>query len=149
MRIFRNASGGTRTVWMIVLFFAILSAITLPVIILSGELHFPVTMFHQALILITVNVTCQLIIKRNISELTGQFDLYFLKGFFNGSLLGTALMIVPAVFLYALSLVAWNGGTLNSEAMLPVILTVFFGAVAEEFLFRGFLFQSSRGFTKM
>jgi uncharacterized protein len=73
--------------------------------------------------------------------LTGKFNTRWLQELFLGGLIGSALMLVPALFLGMFGWVRWQWNP-EGVSTLSSSLLLFAGvAVAEELLFRGFLFQ--------
>src|SRR6218665_277283 len=56
-------------------------------------------------------------------------------------LIGALLMLIPAFFLYGGNWVHWEVASFNFSSFLLSTYLLFCAAIAEEFLFRGFLFQ--------
>jgi membrane protease YdiL (CAAX protease family) len=140
MNPFINRDGELRAGWWIAIFFVVLTALLLPVILLTGEGR-PVPIWQQALIVIIASLICQAARRRPIAELTGAFGVTWLIQLSIGLLIGAALMALPAAILWSLGAVSWR---VNHDALatLPTALALFTAvAVTEEVLFRGFLFQ--------
>jgi uncharacterized protein len=142
MKLFFNRKRNFRTLWWLIVFFGILAFFTIPLILLSVQYTFEITLIHQAVIIIVTNVLCQVLSKRSIPDLIGKPGTYFLETFLTGALVGVALMMVPAIVMYIGGWVRWNAIPLDSVyTLLMGIVIILAGSIAEEFLFRGFLFQ--------
>jgi membrane protease YdiL (CAAX protease family) len=137
---FINRSGRLRAGWWIALFFIVLTALLLPLILMVGQ-GGSVPIWQQALVVIVASLICQGLRRQPIGELTGAFDLRWPLQLGLGVLIGAALMLIPALILWALGAVAWRANH-DALAALPTALALFAAvAVTEEVLFRGFLFQ--------
>lgn len=141
MNLFINSKGNVRVLWWMVLFFSILSLFTVPLILISANYKVEITLAHQAIIIIVTNLLCQKISKRSITELIGKPDFYFLETFLIGSLIGAGLMIFPAMIMYVGGWVQWDAVPVDYSQLAMAAILILTGAIAEEFLFRGFLFQ--------
>ena len=95
----------------------------------------------QAIIIILASITCQSLRRRPLTELFGKFDAYWLKELCIGSLIGSALMLAPALILEIFGWVRWQWNPEDVSVLLPSLLLFAGVAVAEESLFRGFVFQ--------
>jgi membrane protease YdiL (CAAX protease family) len=76
-----------------------------------------------------------------LTELLGKFNMVWLKEFVMGGLMGSVLMLVPVFLLQTFGWVdlQWNSKDISGLAS---SLFLFAGvALAEELLFRGFVFQ--------
>jgi uncharacterized protein len=140
MSVFKNSEGSVRVAWSIALFFGVLSILTIPIIVLSVEYQVEISLLWQAIIILIVSIICQKIVGHRFAELTGKLNLYFVQTFLTGGILGAILMLLPAILLYAGGWVDWHAEPVRVE-LLTASLVIFSGAVAEELLFRGFLFQ--------
>lgn len=140
MNPFINRSGRLRNGWWIALFFLLLAALLLPLILMAGE-GAPVPIWQQAIIVIAASLICQALRRQPIVELTGSLDLRWPLQLGLGVLIGGLLMLLPAAVLGALGAVSWRGNPGAMDA-LPAALAIFAAvAVTEEVLFRGFIFQ--------
>lgn len=141
MRIFTNSNGQLRSGWWAAIFFIVLAAATFPLILLSQHYKWEITMWHQAILVVAVTWICQLIRGRHFTEVSGNFDLITAQQFLWGLLIGAVLMILPAVCLYLGGWVRWEYQAPEVTTILSATVVFFAVAIAEEFLFRGFLFQ--------
>lgn len=141
MNVIFRKEGTVRAVWWVILFFGLLALVTVPIILLSHACGFEITLAHQAIIIVFVNAICQLIRKRSFVDMIGKPDLYFLETFLTGLLVGAALMIVPAMIMYLGGWVTWNAVANENNVLLSAAFMIMMGVIAEEFLFRGFVFQ--------
>ena len=141
MNIFLSSNRQLRNIWWVAIFFLVLASITVPFIFLSQKYNWKITITHQALIVIVATWICQLMRRKPLTELTGKINATFLKNFLRGLLVGGAIMLGPALILYLGGWVTWQNSALEFTSIL--FATGFFVAVAiaEEFLFRGFIFQ--------
>jgi len=138
---FLNSQRQTRNGWWILIFFLVLAAFLVPLILLAQRNNEVVSMGWQALIIVLASCIGQLLRRKPLDELFGTFDAQWLKELCAGGLIGSALMLVPACILGIFGWVRWqwNPGTPTSLALgLLLFASV---AVAEELLFRGFVFQ--------
>lgn len=141
MNIFLNKDRKIRNLWWVAIFFLILAAVTIPLIVISNENQVEMTLVHQAIIIVVVNIVCQLISREPISRLTGKLDYYFSKSLLIGALIGSILMALPALIMFVVGMVHWNVAQVNRMDLVSAATMIMAGVIAEEFLFRGFLFQ--------
>lgn len=141
MKIFLNAENQLRNLWWVAIFFLVLAALTFPFIILSHQYKWEITTAQQALIVIIASAICQLLRKKPITELVGRIDLNWFKYFLVGLFIGAMLMLVPAVFLSVCGFAKWKMQPSDPSLILSATAVFAAVAVAEEFLFRGFVFQ--------
>lgn len=141
MNLLLNAKRELRNIWWVAIFFLVLASITLPVILLSQHYKMEITMTHQAIIVIVATWICQLMRRKPFIELTGALNAIWMKKLFSGFLIGAALMLIPASILYLFGWINWKINPLDFNALLSVTLMFAGVALAEEFLFRGFIFQ--------
>lgn len=141
MNIFLSSNGQLRHLWWIAIFFLVLASITVPCIFLSQKYNWKITMAHQALIVIVATWICQLMRRKTLAELTGNIDFALVKNFLKGLFVGAAIMLAPASILLIGGWLSWQNSHYGFTSLL--FATGFFVAVAvaEEFLFRGFIFQ--------
>lgn len=139
--IFLNTQRKLRNIWWVAIFFLVLASITLPVILLSQHYKFEVTIFHQAIIVIVASLTCQLWRREPLSDLFGAFNFRWLKFLSIGLLIGASLMVIPSVILLILGSVTWQNNPIDLLPLLSITMIFVGVAVAEEVLFRGFVFQ--------
>lgn len=82
--------------------------------------------------------------KSSMSEIVGKFNLYLIKNTLLGLVFGALLMLIPAVFLTVFGYINWQQGSGDLSTLLNLSMMSMSVAVAEEFLFRGFIFQRLR-----
>jgi membrane protease YdiL (CAAX protease family) len=136
-----NTGNKVRSVWWIPIFFALLQLFLLPTILVAQKNAIDVPISIQALIILIATVICQLFRKEPVTQIIGKFNLSWFRQLFIGLIIGAILMIFPALILTVFGFARWQ---LNDSSFLTIIsgATVFIAvAIAEELLFRGFLFQ--------
>lgn len=79
-----------------------------------------------------------------MSELLGRMDLTLIKNTLIGLVAGALLMLVPAVCLSMFGYIHWQQGSGSISSILNTTWAFIAVAIAEEFLFRGFIFQRLR-----
>lgn len=136
-----NSESRLRSIWWVLIFFLLLAALLFPTILLSDHYGFEVNYWHQVLIIVVATIICQALRRESFFDLVGRFNNEWLRKLGAGLLLGSVLMIVPALILTLAGSVQWqvNGISVmdfmtNTSIMLSVV-------IAEELLFRGFIFQ--------
>lgn len=138
---FINSRGKLRNGWWVALFFVILTALLLPLILISRMSETGVPHWQQAAIILVASLICQALRRRPIAELLGAFDSKWPSQLTIGLALGAALMTLPAAFLAAGNWVTWRVNDDWTDAIGATLLTLAAASAAEELLFRGFLFQ--------
>lgn len=133
-----------RSIWWVAIFFLVLAAFTFPLIVFSQQFNWEITIHQQALIVVVTTLITQAMRKKPMSELVGKINLCLLKNTLLGFVAGAFLMLVPAVFLTAFGIIHWQQGTGDLYTLVSLSLASLSVAVAEEFLFRGFIFQRLR-----
>ena len=141
LRMFLNNEGRLRSGWWIALFFGVLTAMLLPLILAARDADAGVPIYQQAGVVIAASVLCQLLRRRPLGEMFGPADLSWPRELFLGALLGALLMLVPAGFLYAAGYVTFTFSAASLAAFGPAIGVLVAAGITEEVLFRGFLFQ--------
>jgi membrane protease YdiL (CAAX protease family) len=138
---FLNSERQLRSGWWILLFFVGLASLLVPTLLIAQQHEMDVSISWQAAIVLLVSILCQLLRQKPLAELLGSFDVRWLKELFLGILLGSALMLIPAFLLGVFGWVDWRWSPMNLS-VLASSASLFAGvAVAEELLFRGFVFQ--------
>ena len=138
---FLNSDRQLRNGWWIMIFFLALAALLMPVIITAQQNNAEVSIGAQALIIVLATFICQLLRRQPMAELLGKFDLRWLKELGLGGVIGSALMLVPALLLGIFGWVRWQWNPEGISILLPSLLLFAGVAIAEELLFRGFVFQ--------
>lgn len=141
MNIFLNNKRQLRNIWWAAIFILVLALITVPFILLSQTYKWEITITHQAIIVFAASWICQFMRKQPLTELTGAINGQWFTNLINGSGIGAALMLVPALFLYLGGWMTLQTSSLNIIPLLSATGIFIAVAVAEELLFRGFLFQ--------
>ncbi len=138
---FLNSERHLRNGWWIFIFFLVLAAILAPLLVVARQNGTEVSINQQALVVVAASLIAQLLRRRPITELVGRFDRNWPWQFFWGCLLGSGIMLLPALILRIFGLVdlQWNSAGVSS---LISNIILFAGiAIAEELIFRGFIFQ--------
>lgn len=138
---FLNSERQLRNGWWILIFFLVLAAILVPTLIAARQNSVDVPIGLQAVIVAIASLVCQLLRRRPMAELLGKFNLQWFKELGLGGLLGSALMLVPALVLWIFSWVHWQWNPAGFSTFLSTVLLFAGVAAAEELLFRGFIFQ--------
>ena len=138
---FLNSDRQLRNGWWVLIFFLVLAAFLMPMIIIAQENNGAVSMGRQALIILLASSISQLARRKPLAELFGTFNVGWLKELCVGGLIGSAMMLVPALILGIFGWVRWKWDPMALSS-LSSGLWLFAGvAIAEELLFRGFVFQ--------
>lgn len=141
MNLFKTKTGHLRNTWWAGIFFLVLAAITFPVILFSKKYKWEITITHQSIIIIVTSAFCQLLRKKPFTEITGRFNFNWFGNLLKGCAVGAGLMVVPAAILYTGGWVTWNRPQLDIPSLISATGMFISVALAEEFLFRGFVFQ--------
>ncbi|WP_290792377.1 CPBP family intramembrane glutamic endopeptidase [Flavihumibacter sp. UBA7668] len=144
MNILLNRQKQLRSIWWVAVFFQVLAAFTFPLILVSQHFNWEITIHQQALIVVLTTIICQAMRKKPMSELVGKANPDLLKNTLLGFAAGAILMLVPALFLTAIGRIHWQQGIGDLSTLVNLSFMSFSVAVAEEFLFRGFIFQRLR-----
>ncbi len=145
VKLFVNSEGKLRNGWWVAIFFLGLAAVLVPAIILASRVHYQLTLADQAVMIAAVTVLCQALRRRPIVEVTGRPDIRWLSEFGIGVVAGALLMAVPALFLTSIGAIRWQIGIFAAAPLISGVETMAAVAIAEELLFRGFLFQRLLG----
>lgn len=141
MNPFLNRERRLRNGWWIAIFFALLASMLIPLLVMTQRDGSVVSPGTQAVLVLVVSCICQWLRRRPIAELAGAFDRMWPTQLLIGVSIGALLMLVPALFLRVIGRVTWQwsggGWAIPAAALVPCIAVV----VAEELLFRGFIFQ--------
>lgn len=136
---FLDSERRLRNGWWVLVFFAILAVMLVPFIVSARDSGGAVSPGKQAAVVAVASCICQLLRRRPLSELFGRLDIRWLRQLLLGALGGAVLMLVPALVLAGFGWVAWEW---NGAGALPSAVALFAGAaLAEELIFRGFIFQ--------
>lgn len=138
---FLNSERQLRSGWWILIFFLLLALLLLPIILLAQQAEKGVSIGLQAILIAAVSGICQILRRRPLEELLGRIDLGWFRDLAIGGLIGTMLMLIPALFLGITGLVSWQWNPAGSSSLSSGLLLFAGVAIAEELLFRGFIFQ--------
>jgi len=141
INLFRNSDRQLRSGWWILIFFLLLAFLLVPIIIYSQQAGKEVSIGIQAVLIAAVSGICQLLMRRPLAELLGKIDLGWFGDLARGVLIGAALMLIPALFLGITGFIGWQWNPTGVSNLTTGLLLFAGVAVAEEMLFRGFIFQ--------
>lgn len=138
---FFNSERQLRNGWWVLIFFLVLGGFLVPLLVTAQKNNSEVSIGIQAIITIAASGVCQSLRRKPLDELFGKFNLQWLKELCLGGTIGSALMLFPALILGIFGWVHWQWNP-SGLAGLGASLLLFAGvAIAEEALFRGFVFQ--------
>lgn len=138
---FLNSERRLRNGWWILIFFLVLASMLVPALLVAQQNSMDVSIGLQAVIVVLASWICQLLRRKLLAELLGKFNLRWFKELCLGGFMGSALMLVPALIMRLFGWVDWRWNP-TGPSILPSVVLLFAGvAVAEELLFRGFIFQ--------
>ncbi|KAA0272172.1 MAG: CPBP family intramembrane metalloprotease [Chloroflexi bacterium] len=138
---FLNSQRQLRNGWWILIFFLVLALLLFPTLLTAQQNNKEVSIGLQVIIVTLASIICQLPRQRPIAELFGKFDVHWLKELCLGGLIGSALMLAPALILSIFGWVHWQWNPSGISVLSSSFLLFVGVAVAEELMFRGFVFQ--------
>ncbi len=138
---FLNSERQLRNGWWILIFFLVLASLLVPALIMAQQNSMDVSIGLQAVIILLASWICQLLRRRPLAELLGKFNALWFKELCLGGLVGSALMLVPALVLWIFGWVHWQWNPAGFSIFFSTVLLFAGVALAEELLFRGFIFQ--------
>lgn len=138
---FLNFERQLRNGWWILIFFLVLTSLLVSTLIIAQQNSRDVSIGLQAVIIVIASFICQLLRRKPTDELFGKFNMRWLKEFGLGSLIGSALMLLPAIILWIFGWIHWQWNPNGFSTLLSTVLLFAAVALAEELLFRGFVFQ--------
>jgi len=130
-----------RNGWWIAVFFLILSAFLFPLIFAAEFFDFEIALWHQLIIIIAASTICQLWSKKPLRDLVGVITGRWFTQLCIGLGFGAVLMIVPAIILLSFGAVNFIPREITISSVGSTTLVVATAVLAEELLFRGFIFQ--------
>ncbi|ESQ86506.1 hypothetical protein ABAC460_23175 [Asticcacaulis sp. AC460] len=139
--IFRRADGHFRHGWWAAAFLLILFVCLLPILLISAHYGYTIGIWEQAALLLAVTWLCQVLRRQPFTEVTGRFDAAWWRDLAVGLAAGAALMALPALVLLLCGWVRFELTAIAPATFAMAVLTMLGVAIAEELLFRGFLFQ--------
>lgn len=138
---FLNSDRQLRNGWWILIFFLVLAGLLVPAMVAAQENNGGVSIGLQAVIVLIASLSGQLMRRKPLAEMFGSFNWRWLKELCVGGLIGSALMLIPALILGIFGWVHWQWNP-EGVSTLSSNLLLFAGvAIVEELLFRGFVFQ--------
>lgn len=141
LKIFKRADGKIRSIWWVVIFYLILASLLFPLIFLSKQYNFEISLTYQGIIILVASVICQLLSRNPLNNLFGKLNLTWFKELIIGLLIGAVLMVIPALILTAFGCISWQTNTFSYTTLVSGLTLFVTVAFAEELLFRGFFFQ--------
>lgn len=138
---FLNSERQLRNGWWILVFFLVLAAFLVPTLIVAQQNATGVSIGLQVLLIVLASLACQGLRQRPMAELWGKLDGRWVKELCLGSLMGSAIMLIPALIMGIFGWVEWKLNPIGFSVLATNILLFAGVAAAEEFLFRGFIFQ--------
>ncbi|MEO7990217.1 MAG: type II CAAX endopeptidase family protein [Chryseolinea sp.] len=141
MHIFLNTERKLRSIWWVFIFFLVLAAFVVPLIILSQHYSFEISISLQVVVILMVSIVCQKLARKSLNDLLGVFNFVWFKELLIGMLIGSGLMILPAMILTVFGYVNWQTNVFSFSIIISGIGIFLAVAAAEELLFRGFIFQ--------
>ncbi|MBL7864790.1 MAG: CPBP family intramembrane metalloprotease [Cyclobacteriaceae bacterium] len=141
MDILKNKEGRLRNGWWIAIFFLLLSSFVFPIVYMSKESSFKISIWHQVVVIAMVSVICEWFRSGNLVQLVGRWNAANVRQIFLAAAIGSCLMIAPAAVLTIFGAIVWQMGEADAGAIASGAAAMMGIAMAEEFLFRGFLFK--------
>jgi len=138
---FLNSERQLRHGWWILIFFLVLAALLVPTMLLAQQNHVEVPIGLQAIMIAMASFVCQLLRRKPLAELLGKFNVRWLKERYVGGVIGSALMLIPALILGIFGWVHWQWNPMGFSFLSSSLLLFASVALVEELLFRGFSFQ--------
>lgn len=138
---FLNSERQLRNGWWILIFFLVLAVFLTPTLLIAQQNGTDVSIGLQAALILLASVICQFLRRQPLADLWGKINGRWLKELFLGGLIGSGLMLIPAVILWIFGWVDWQVNPAGLSALAANLLVFAGVAVAEEGLFRGFIFQ--------
>jgi membrane protease YdiL (CAAX protease family) len=141
MKLFLNTDRQLRSGWWVLIFLLVLTSFLVPALFITQQNGADVSIGLQAIIIALASFICQLLYRKPLAELLGKINGRWFKELCLGALAGSALMLVPALILNIFGWVTWQVSPAGFSVVLSRIYLFLGVAVAEEMLFRGFIFQ--------
>lgn len=140
-RIFFNPARQLRNGWWIAIYFLVLAAMLLPLTFFVRARGGEVEMWHQAVLSLVAAVALQRLRRQPLAEMFGAFNAAWCRQFFMGGVIGSVLMLLPALMLFLGGWVSWQVVPFDWSIVASGLLACTFVAIAEEVVFRGVLLQ--------
>jgi uncharacterized protein len=139
--LFLNSERQLRNGWWILIFFLVLAGFLVPAMVAAQKNNGGVSIGLQAVIVTLASLLCQFGRRKPLAELTGKFNTRWLQELCLGGLIGSALMLISALILGIFGWVHWQWNPEGVSSLSSSLLLFAGVAIAEELLFRGFVFQ--------
>lgn len=133
--------GRLRNLLWVGAFLALLAAMLFPLIILSASYGHEISIAEQAALIALATLILQSIRRQSFWDVFGRPDLVWGRELGLGLAAGALLMAMPALFLWLGGWAHFQLAGTEATAILKAVLLMAAVALAEELLFRGFLFQ--------
>jgi uncharacterized protein len=143
-QLFQDEAGRLRSGWWIAIFFAVLAALLLPLLLLARAHTADVPLHEQAALVLVASLICQGLRRAPLAELLGPLDWSWPRQLLVGALGGVLLMAVPALLLGTTGAVSWRLDQAGAAGFWSALALLAAAAATEELLFRGVLFQRLR-----
>ena len=139
--VFFNVAGGLRSGWWVLIFLLLMTALLFPLILVAQDHGVQVPIWQQGAVVLVASLICQLLRNGTAEELLGKFDVSWITNLIYGSVLGSLLMVIPAVTLFLTGSAAFTFSATGAVNLAPALLVFVSVAATEELMFRGFLFR--------
>ena len=140
-RIFFNLDHQLRNGWWVAIYLLVLAAMLLPLTFFVRARGGEVEMWHQAVLSLVAAVVLQRLRRQPLSDMFGAFDAAWLRQFSVGGVIGSVLMLLPALLLFLGGFVSWQAVPFSWSVVASGLLACAFVAISEEVVFRGVLLQ--------
>ncbi len=141
LRLFLNTDRQLRSGWWVLVFLLVIAVILIPILFVAKQYGSDVSIGLQAMIIAITSLICQMFRRKPMADMLGRINQRWLKELSLGGLVGSAIMLGPALILNILGLIKWQFAPSGFPAISSSIFLCLGVAISEEMLFRGFIFQ--------
>lgn len=141
LQLILNNDRQLRSGWWVLIFLLVLAAILMPALLITQQYGTDISIGLQAMIIALASTICQVLRRKPLAELLGKINVCWFKQLCLGGLVGSAIMLGPALILTIFGWVTWQVAPSGFQEISSSIYLFLGVAVAEELLFRGFIFQ--------
>jgi membrane protease YdiL (CAAX protease family) len=113
----------------------------IPLTIFARQSGNEIEIWQQALLSLLAAYFLQLLRCQPFSEMVGKLDFVWLKQLLIGGVIGSILMLLPALLLYVSGWVHWELNNIAVDVILIGLMGCVAVTIAEEVVFRGVFFQ--------
>jgi len=138
---FLNSERQLRNGWWVLIFLVVLAAFLVPTLFIAQQYGTDVSVGLQAVIIVLASLIGQVLRRKPLTDLLGKINHRWFKELGLGGLVGSAIMLGPSLILAIFGWVTWQVAPSGFPAISSSIFQFFGVAIAEELLFRGFIFQ--------